>query len=190
MGAGLLDEAHGCDPHFAACASGPGVTCFTPEPSGFTDRSAGRNREIPSIDLAGARRGLGAFPFRSSPSPGTRAIVDDATTEKIARNNAAFRDANDRIETAAADHGFRDGRRVPFLCECSDERCITIVRMTLDEYERVRSNPRWFAHAPGHEVRIGGAVEPVEQHDEFVLVEKIGHAGDVATDLARRGNGA
>ena len=107
-----------------------------------------------------------------------------ASTEKIARNNAAFRDANERIQTAAADYGFWDGRTVPFLCECSDESCMTIVRMSLEEYRQVRSNPRWFAHAPGHEERISGVVETVEAREHYVLVEKVGHAGDVATDLA------
>lgn len=110
------------------------------------------------------------------------------TAEKIARNNAAFRDANDRIETAAADYGFWDGRSVPFLCECSDERCMTIVRMTLEEYSRVRSNPRWFTHAPGHEVEVGGVIETVEAHEHYVLVEKVGHAGEMAADLAHDGN--
>ena len=114
--------------------------------------------------------------------------MDHASTEKIARNNATFRDANDRIETAAADYGFWDGRTVPFLCECSDEHCMTIVRMTLEEYRHVRSNPRWFVHAPGHEEEIGGVIETVEARDHYVLVEKVGHAGDIAADLAREAN--
>lgn len=114
--------------------------------------------------------------------------MNTATTEKIARNNAAFRDANDRIENAAVDYGFWDGRTVPFLCECSDERCMTIVQMTLPEYGHVRSNPRWFAHAPGHEVSIDGVIKSLEEHDQYVLVEKIGHAGDVVTELASDGN--
>jgi len=114
--------------------------------------------------------------------------VDHAAAEKIARNNAAFREANDGIETAASSYGFWDGRPVPFLCECSDERCMRIVRLTLEEYARVRSNPRWFLHAPGHEESIGGAVETVEISSHFVLVEKVGRAGDVATDLASDGN--
>ena len=114
--------------------------------------------------------------------------MDQATTEKIARNNATFRDANDRIETAAAGYGYWDGRTVPFLCECSDERCLTIIRMTLEEYSQVRSNPRWFAHAPGHEVEIGGVIVTVEARDDYVLVEKVGHAGEVAAEIAREAN--
>ncbi len=110
--------------------------------------------------------------------------MDDATAEKIARNNDVFRDANDSIEVAATDHGIRDDRLMPFICECSDPRCTTVIRLTREEYHRVRSSPRWFAHAPGHETHIPGAVEQVEANDRFVLVEKIGRAGEVATHLA------
>jgi hypothetical protein len=113
--------------------------------------------------------------------------MDDSAAEKIARNNALFRDANDEIESAATDFGLDDGRIVPFICECSDERCTQIIRLTLAEYRHVRSNRRWFAHAPQHEQAIPGVVRLVEQEDRFVLVEKVGHAGDVAAELAPNG---
>jgi hypothetical protein len=112
--------------------------------------------------------------------------VDDAAAGKIARNNATFRDANDEIETAAVDQGLDDGRRVPFLCECSDGRCTEVIHLTLEEYRHVRSEPRWFAHATGHEEELPGAVRPLERRDGYVLVEKIGRAGDEAARLAAR----
>jgi hypothetical protein len=108
--------------------------------------------------------------------------VDDAA-EKIARNNALFRSANDEIDTAAEDHGLDDGRPVPFICECSDSRCMQIISLTLTEYRRVRANPRWFAHALGHEESVPGLVHAVERTDRYLLVEKIGRAGEVATNL-------
>jgi hypothetical protein len=110
--------------------------------------------------------------------------VDKATAEKIARNNSTFRDANDGIEVAAVEHHFDPDRRVPFICECSDPRCTRIVSVTLEEYGHVRSNGRWFIHAPGHEEEVDGAVTTVERHPPFVVVEKINHAGEVAEDLA------
>jgi hypothetical protein len=112
--------------------------------------------------------------------------MEDASAEKIARNNSVFRDANEEIEAAASGYGLGDGRAVPFLCECSDPRCMQIIRLTLDEYRRVRSNPRWFAHAPDHETAVAGVVEAVEHCGQFVLVEKVGRAGAVAVDLAGR----
>jgi hypothetical protein len=113
--------------------------------------------------------------------------VEDAAAEKIARNNAVFRDANDEIDAAAADHGLVDGRPVPFICECSDVRCTQIILLTLREYSRVRSNPRWFAHAPGHEESVPGVVQLVDRTERFLLVEKIGRAGRLAGELAAVG---
>src|SRR5581483_7942444 len=110
--------------------------------------------------------------------------MDDATAEKIARNDSTFRDANNEIEGAAIDYGLDPAKPIPFICECSNERCTEIISITLEEYMRVRSDPRWFAHAPGHEESIDGAVRLVERTPRFVLVEKIQHAGAKATELA------
>jgi hypothetical protein len=110
--------------------------------------------------------------------------VGEKTAEKIARNNSLFRDANNDIEAAAAGFGIAPGRWTPFICECSDPQCMQIVRVTLDEYRHVRSDPRWFVHAIGHETEVEGAVRPVEEHDRFVIVEKIGEAGSIAAELA------
>jgi hypothetical protein len=110
--------------------------------------------------------------------------VDDAAAEKIAHNNAAFRDANERIEQAAETYGLDREEPVPFICECSERTCVEIIGLTLTEYDRVRSNPRWFAHAINHEEEIPGAVVAVERHSRYVIVEKIDRAGDVAAELA------
>jgi hypothetical protein len=117
---------------------------------------------------------------------GTRlsALVDDASPEKIARNNAVFRDANEAIAVAASRHGFDDGRVVPFICECSDRGCTKVIRLTLSQYRSIRDNPRRFAHAKGHEAAISGSVQLVEECDDFAVVEKTGEAGDMAARLA------
>jgi hypothetical protein len=109
-------------------------------------------------------------------------MTEDA--EKVARNNALFRDANERIESAAADADLGVDNPIPFICECSDRACTTLIRLSLDDYRRVRSNSRWFAHAPGHEESLDGAVRPLEQHGAYVLVEKVGRAGEITQALA------
>lgn len=113
-----------------------------------------------------------------------QATMDDVSAEKVARNNAAFRGANEEIAVAAEEHGLDDGRPIPFICECSDPRCTEIISLTLTEYERVRSNQRWFAHARGHDSDIPDAVRLLEDHERYALAEKINHAGDVAARLA------
>src|SRR3954453_12569091 len=114
-----------------------------------------------------------------------RGLPDPVTEERIARNDALFRDANERIKTFAVEIELR-ADPVPFICECADTRCQEIVRLSLDEYERVRSNPRWFINVPGHQVAALGAATVVERNTEYVVVEKVGHAGEVAEELASR----
>jgi len=115
--------------------------------------------------------------------------MDDATAEKIARNNALFRQANEAIAHAATQHGLDQTQPTPFICECSDSTCTKIIRLSLDDYRRVRDNPRWFVHAPDHEVDVTGAVELLEEHETYAVVAKVGHAGRVASRLAASSSG-
>ena len=110
-------------------------------------------------------------------------MPDRLTEERVARNDALFRDANERIRTFASEHDLHE-QLIPFICECADRRCQELLRLRLDEYEAVRSNPRRFINVPGHQVAAQGAATVVEDHEEYVVVEKVGHAGDVAEQLA------
>src|SRR5438045_8600302 len=100
--------------------------------------------------------------------------------ERIARNDATFRHANEQIERAA-EHA--DVELVPFLCECADERCTEIVRLTLADYEAVRADPRWFLNFPGHERGSRPHVRVVDDRGDYVVVEKLGKAGEIVEDL-------
>lgn len=110
--------------------------------------------------------------------------MEEERAAKIARNNAVFRQANDDLAAAAGEFGLLPESCSPFICECSDPRCVKIVRLTLDEYRHVRGNPRWFVHAPGHETTVDGLVRTVEEREEYTIIEKIGPAGDLAAELA------
>jgi hypothetical protein len=103
--------------------------------------------------------------------------------ERIARNDSTFRAANEQIASYAGDHGFVD--RVPFICECATESCVTIVDLSLAEYEEVRASPTRFFVAPGHQ-GSEGHVSMLEDRDRYLLVEKDGRAGEVATELDPR----
>lgn len=106
--------------------------------------------------------------------------MDGLTDERIARNNATFRDANEHIGAAAGIYGIDSP--VPFICECGDARCSEIVRLTLEEYNEVRADSRHFLHVPGHE----GTAQIVARRDGYVIVEKLGRAGDIAEALDER----
>jgi hypothetical protein len=109
-------------------------------------------------------------------------VPDRLTEERIARNDATFREANERIEAVAEEQALSGP--VPLICECAELRCTELVRLPLDEYSYVRSNPRWFINVPGHEVQLRGAGIVVEEREGYLIVEKTGHAGEVAEQLA------
>jgi hypothetical protein len=67
---------------------------------------------------------------------------------KRAENEAAFREVNERIEMAAIELD-PPLERVPFLCECDDVSCREIIPLTLEEYERVRSDGAVLSSCPG-----------------------------------------
>lgn len=116
-----------------------------------------------------------------------------ATTVRIAENETRFRRANENIESRAVELGFHVREElVPFLCECGDERCTELIRLTLVEYETVRAEPRHFACRPGHEAisERTGAGHRVRRGDRFVVVEKQGDAARVAERRDPRGDGA
>ena len=60
------------------------------------------------------------------------------STERLARNQALFREVNERINEL---------RRptvslVEFVCECSDPSCTKSLSVAPGEYEAVRGNPK------------------------------------------------
>ena len=96
--------------------------------------------------------------------------------DRIARNEAAFRDVNERIANGQWP-GDADAP-IAFRCECGNLSCNMLVEVTAAAYERVRADPRHFILLPGHE--IDGVEVVVEREDGYVVVEKVGTAGEVA----------
>lgn len=94
--------------------------------------------------------------------------------ERLARNEALFRDVNERIAESA--EGF-DADEADFICECSEQSCTERVPATLEEYERVRADATRFLIRPGHD---NDRIERVvEERARFAVVEKF-HARVVA----------
>jgi hypothetical protein len=93
--------------------------------------------------------------------------------ERQARNEALMRSVNDQI--AAIDEravGWAaPEQQFEFQCECGREGgCDEHVLMTLEDYERVRSQRDRFAVAPGHET--DGIEYVVEKDETYVIVDK------------------
>jgi hypothetical protein len=100
------------------------------------------------------------------------------TEARLAENEATFRDANEQIMKRAREYEFPD--RVPFLCECGEPSCHEILRLTLEQYEEVRSAGTRFFLVPGHEAAVDPSATIVNRTKEYVVIEKAGIAGEVA----------
>ena len=101
--------------------------------------------------------------------------------ERVARNEALFREFNEHVEDVAGAFDIRDeGDALPieFVCECGSLECLDRIELTRGQYEAVRADPRRFVVVPGHEdPRVARAVE---QHPRFLVVEKLDHAAEIA----------
>lgn len=102
----------------------------------------------------------------------------DSQATRAAKNESVFREVNERI-VEVTDTFEAEGLEI--LCECSDSRCTTTFKITITEYGAVRSGGTRFALMQGHEDPAMERV--VEQNERFVIVEKIGEAGEVAGEL-------
>ena len=109
--------------------------------------------------------------------------VADSREERLARNEAFFRDINERIREAVGTQG-ADGHVYEFICECSDPACVERVSMTTAEYERIRSEGNRFVLAVGHD--MASIEDVVAANADHVVVEKVGTAGAVAQSLDPR----
>jgi hypothetical protein len=115
---------------------------------------------------------------------GTEGLMGRLMEERIARNEATFREANEKIgETAER---LEVNIPVPFMCECAEPSCTAIIRLPLEEYEEIRAHPRHFLNAPGHEAAARGFAEVVEERGNYSIAEKTGYAGEVAEALDER----
>lgn len=61
--------------------------------------------------------------------------------------------------------------RLDFACECADMRCVEPVRLTIAEYEEIRSDPSRFFVRPGHEITDDAEVV-IERREHCYVVEK------------------
>jgi hypothetical protein len=108
-------------------------------------------------------------------------MAQDGREAKMAENEAIFRDANERIESRAAELDFEAS--VPFLCECADPACRELIRLSREEYADVRAAPDRFAVVPAHldVVREGGGIV-LEEREGYAVVAKTGIGAEIAEE--------
>ena len=87
--------------------------------------------------------------------------------ERLALNEAAARDINERLEEA---HPTEPGKYVRMVCECGREVCDRVVAITPEEYEEIRSDPVQFVVVRDHV--IDDIERVVLETDRFAVIAK------------------
>ena len=98
--------------------------------------------------------------------------VVGAREERLAGNEALFREVNERVAEVAT-HFIEvetSAEQINFACECGRADCAEPIAMTLAEYEAIRAVPTRFAVVPHHEQPEIENV--VERHPTYFVVEK------------------
>jgi hypothetical protein len=95
--------------------------------------------------------------------------VLSARDERLANNESAFREVNERLKELGESFSVV-AEQAEFICECGDPTCVERISLSLDEYERVRSEPTHFVVVPRH---VDREIEVVIREDErHAVVEK------------------
>jgi hypothetical protein len=113
--------------------------------------------------------------------------VEDQRKERIARNEASFRDINERLSEGLQQLP-DNPERLEFICECGRQECEEHVQLSLGEYEQVRQDSRRFAVVRGHV--IPDAEDVVSSHEWFDVVEKVGEAIELTDEADPRTPGS
>lgn len=108
----------------------------------------------------------------------------DERAKRIGRNEALFREVNERIERVTEALQVTS-ESIGILCECGNPSCTQTIEVALPEYERVRAESELFFVRTGHEEP--NVEEVVEQHENFDIVRKNpGPAAEMARKLDPR----
>jgi hypothetical protein len=102
--------------------------------------------------------------------------------QRLAQNEALFREVNERVETLA----HQLGPNVPyeFLCECANADCTFRLTLPLKVYESVRADPQQFVVLPVH--YTPEVEDLVLKEDAYWVVRKTGEAGEYVEQLDPR----
>jgi hypothetical protein len=106
----------------------------------------------------------------------------DAREQRMAQNEALFREVNERVEAVA--HQLGPDVPYEFMCECANADCTFRISLSIAEYENVRADSRQFVVLPLH--YTPEVEELVLERDTYWVVRKSGEAGEYADDLDPR----
>ena len=110
----------------------------------------------------------------------------DETQRRKAQNEAVFREVNERIEDVHRRFALEDDDEgLQIVCECDRADCTERLEVSIDVYERVRSDSSCFFVSPGHEDPT--VEDVVDSGGNYVIVRKRpGEARKVAAETDPR----
>ena len=105
--------------------------------------------------------------------------MDERHQQRIASNEARFRDMNDNLVRHL--EAFDDPESYQVMCECALLNCEDTVEISREHYRTVRAQPCWFVVLPEHVLQAAEA--PVSKDAGYWVIEKLDVAGKRAKDL-------
>lgn len=116
-------------------------------------------------------RALSPSPGRPMPEERDRTRPPSAAEAQAARNEALWREVNDRIDEIDETMRVLADDLLEFHCECGSRECESRISMTPAEYHELRHQPDTFAVATGHEQDVVEHV--VKRTDRYLVVDKL-----------------
>jgi hypothetical protein len=95
--------------------------------------------------------------------------LTEERARRVGLNEALFRQVNEQIRGLTATFGTENGT-MTVICECGNSGCTDQLVVGVDDYERVRSDPRHYIIAQGHE--FPDLEKVVESNDGWDVVRK------------------
>ena len=108
-------------------------------------------------------------------------MAEEERARRIGANEAVFRKVNEQVEDLNRGFAEMSGGTMQAVCECGDITCIEQIVVSIETYERIRSDSALFLTVEGHEAVD---VETVVEHaPNYQVVRK--RAGDPERVAAR-----
>jgi hypothetical protein len=109
-------------------------------------------------------------------------VLLEARQARFGKNQSLFRAVNEQVESLI---GVRPaGSPVSFFCECANPDCGSQIDLSLADYEAIRQYSTQFFVLSDH---VYPDVETVvDERGSFVIVDKFGAGGRVATESDAR----
>jgi hypothetical protein len=106
----------------------------------------------------------------------------DAREQRLAQNEALFREVNERVQAMA--HQLGPDVPYEFFCECANADCTFRITLSPSVYERIREDAQQFVVLPLH--YTPEVEDLVVEEEGYWIVRKSGEAGEYVEHLDPR----